>query len=378
MSTKQPYLSSVSLSGYKSINGVSIKFVEGLNILIGKNAAGKSNFLTFLDKAINLNLDDIFHLNAKINFNNNSQLNKIDIKRGLRFNENKKDLSSFLNILINEETNLVSKEDVQEKKILPESVFIRHGIPPQYPFLNESVSFQIDSSNKLFVALPKIISNEQLPLFVRNMAFELSWKIVTIFFGKNSAKSISSLNQIVEDVFEYCKIVQKYLKNHTPISGFRLTEGFNISQKEDEFNVTNLIFEFEVDGLWYNYRDLSDGTKRLFHIISDVVSAKEYATKKHIFLIEEPELGIHPHQYFKLLKFLKQESRNFQIIITTHSPQSLNILENDELNRIVLVENKDNKTVLRHLTQEEQEKAIEYKKDNMYLSDYWLYSDLEN
>ena len=39
------YLKRVQLSGYKSIEEVEIEFQKGFNIIIGKNAAGKTNFV---------------------------------------------------------------------------------------------------------------------------------------------------------------------------------------------------------------------------------------------------------------------------------------------------------------------------------------------
>ena len=97
-----------------------------------------------------------------------------------------------------------------------------------------------------------------------------------------------------------------------------------------------------------------------------------------IILIEEPELGIHPHQFKKLMDFLIEESRSKQIIITTHSPQSLDSLDENELNRIIIAysTNSESGTQLRHLDEREISKAHQYIKDD-FLSDYWLYSDLE-
>jgi predicted ATP-dependent endonuclease of OLD family len=46
------YITSVHLKGYKSIRDVSVTLNKGLNILIGANGSGKTNFLEFLDAAI--------------------------------------------------------------------------------------------------------------------------------------------------------------------------------------------------------------------------------------------------------------------------------------------------------------------------------------
>lgn len=63
--------------------------------------------------------------------------------------------------------------------------------------------------------------------------------------------------------------------------------------------------------------------------------------------------------------------------MTTHSPQALDSLENNELDRIVIAYTSPNlDTQFRHLNEGELSKAHEYIKED-FLSDYWLYSDLE-
>jgi recombinational DNA repair ATPase RecF len=45
---KDTYLQHVSLKNYKSIIDAEIEFKPGLNIIIGKNASGKTNFINGL------------------------------------------------------------------------------------------------------------------------------------------------------------------------------------------------------------------------------------------------------------------------------------------------------------------------------------------
>ena len=97
-----------------------------------------------------------------------------------------------------------------------------------------------------------------------------------------------------------------------------------------------------------------------------------------IFLLEEPELGIHPDQLHKLLLFLREQSEKRQIIITTHSPQVLDMLNENELDRITICELDEKKgTQFRNLKKAQIATAKKYMKEVGFLSDYWRYGSLE-
>lgn len=53
------FLQQVSLTGYKSIRETTIDIQSNLSIIIGKNAAGKTNFLFFLNKVLNYEFEDL-------------------------------------------------------------------------------------------------------------------------------------------------------------------------------------------------------------------------------------------------------------------------------------------------------------------------------
>jgi predicted ATPase len=149
------------------------------------------------------------------------------------------------------------------------------------------------------------------------------------------------------------------------------------------------MLEFDINGNMLPFESLSDGTKRMFYIITEtgVPDTSYFGSGFYssgpdigrILLIEEPELGIHPHQLQLLMDFLKEQSQHKQIIITTHSPQVLDILKNDELNRIIIASHSPEKgTQLRQLTEKEETKAKTYMSETGFLSDYWKYSDLDS
>ena len=115
------------------------------------------------------------------------------------------------------------------------------------------------------------------------------------------------------------------------------------------------------------------------HLKVFIIKRSIYLTilKNCIIIIEEPELGIHPHQLHELMRFIKKEAGNRQIIVTTHSPQVLNILNSEELNRIIICETTNKGTKMRYLTPLQIKRAQKYMDSDISLGDYWLHADLE-
>lgn len=72
--------------------------------------------------------------------------------------------------------------------------------------------------------------------------------------------------------------------------------------------------EYYEEGLLANL--LSDGTVDVAALITAL-----FFEDKDVVIIEEPERNIHPHLISGLMELMKDASRNRQIIVTTHSPE---------------------------------------------------------
>lgn len=397
------YLKNVSLSGYKSIDDVQIEFSPGLNIIIGKNAAGKTNFLQFLNKSLLLDYSTLNNFNTKLIFQNGKEVT-LEASRAIDiqdlFNENKKETNVKSNLYISnksvrdkkgEETSI--KDKLINKNIIFSSSFLCHGIPKEYLLMDTPFTFKADkngNSNELF----NLLNSNTLPYFTKNFVINLILEIMEkVSVSETKDFTNSSIRKTLSKVFKIMEGVKVALKRYSPIEDIRFSDNYNvfITENKESYQVNNLFLEFKINGNWLPFTSLSDGTKRLFYIISEIFEIPDDTNIKEsnngryygptrisrIILIEEPELGIHPHQFHRLLEFLKESSKRMQVIITTHSPQSLDTIDQDELYRIIIAySTPENGTKLRHLNKEELYKANEYIKDD-FLSDYWLYSDLE-
>ena len=393
---KDSYLKRTELSGYKSIVKTDIDFEDGLNIIIGKNATGKTNFLSFLNKALENSFGSMFNFSSTIEFHNE---NKVVVKAFNLLNKEElinkhqyKTKGVENEVLVNgrPDSDGSSGEAIrsvmERNNLFFTSRFIQHGVPENYPVIETPFSFIIDKTGVPDIFL-EIITKSNIPDFIKKLFMDLTISEVWEMNNMNADSLSSHLKQVLNDLSE----LKKFLAGFTPVSDIRLSENFSVSYDDEKevYSVNNLLYEFKVQDRWHPYNNLSDGTKRLFYVISEIVFSDYYHFSsdgfgkydeglKSIILIEEPELTVHPHQLMQLMNFLKEMSNEKQIILTTHSPEVLDVLNKEELKKIIIAYTESSKegTKLRHLDVGEIDKASAYMEED-YLSDYWKYSDLE-
>jgi predicted ATPase len=135
------------------------------------------------------------------------------------------------------------------------------------------------------------------------------------------------------------------------------------------------MYGFKMNNSWFKWDELSYGTRRIAWIVLNVL-----LIHKEVILIEKTELGIHPAQLARLMDFIKDQSAHKQIIITTHSPEVLDILESDELDRIKIARYDEARgtTVIEGLSDKKIALIQKYIQKTSLLSNYWSNIGLEN
>lgn len=392
------FLRQVSLAGYKSIRETAIEIQSNLSIIIGKNAVGKTNFLLFLNKVLNYEIEGLYNFKSVLTFAGKKGI-KLEAQNNLSKTKNSFSKNEYKFIVtIKEDVNVY--EASQYSKLIERlevenfscfSTLISHGVPEPYDVVDKPFTFTVNEYGWVFDLLSYGF-NLQHPYFIKSLLMAFLYEggdgNVLENMYKTSTEKIKL--RLEEYMFNELEIVKPFLQHFSPIEDVRFSKNCNVfeSKANEEYTINNLFLEFKVNGEWHPFSNLSDGTKRLFYIITEVAfpnkffftigTVGKYENKNsRIILIEEPELGIHPHQLHKLMLFLKEQSETKQIIITTHSPQVLDILGPNDLNSIVLASyDHPNGTILRHLSGEEIKKAKKYIKEE-FLSDYWIHSDLE-
>jgi len=393
------FISKAELSREKSIRDVKIDLHDGLNIIIGENGAGKSNFLTFFYEAINFS-DKLRPFNkASFNINKiNESAYQLKISgKGTQYGGHEGEVITIF------DSNL-SYEIYQNEKKIEDGIdngtlinsysrydiiftcqLIKHGIPYRTPFIDTPFQFELTSyTNHAYSYqsnLSPLVFEKEYPYFLKSTFLDLE-----IYLLKIPITGIT--RELIKEQLDIIYSIKEYLREYSPIEDIEISDDFNIHKDEKgTITINNLFLRYKINNQWLPFSSLSDGTKRLFYIITEIAFpsharffhkgfGRNAREANRIILLEEPELGIHPHQLNKLMDFIREQSKHKQIIITTHSPQVLDILKKDELDRIIIADIGNDGTWLRHLNEKEKKKASIFMEDKGFLSDYWRFSDL--
>ncbi len=372
------HISHIQLKGYKSIQNLSVDLKSGLNIIIGANGSGKTNFLVFVEAVLSNRM-------IKLSSNYSSTFDFFNKKayKWTKSAQNNPEMSRQLY------TNaLILSDKIQTRE--PENVVFEHQV--FFPTgQNQTLVAEINPSNirgtlenpiKVSFEIPK-----EIPFLDRQITLSLSETFIFEAFGALQEcvnKSIATANNFqkkesidesmlknqITKAFDFDEKIKNDIRKYSLIQDIRLNPHFSLSQNNGNIQLAYLNYEFKIDTQWLNWSQLSDGTKRIFYLMLEVLTPE-----KSLCLIEEPELGIYPDQLRKLLIFLKEQAEEKQIIITTHSPQVLNILAENELDRIIFTHfEAERGTTMHHLSYFQKEIVQNFISEGFSIGDAWLYS----
>ncbi len=96
--------------------------------------------------------------------------------------------------------------------------------------------------------------------------------------------------------------------------------GIDIEWTIDQNDSGNYFIKYVFEGITHSSEGIGDGIWSIFTICDALYDSTERGT----IVIDEPELSIHPRLQKRLMTILAEESKNKQIIISTHSPYFVN------------------------------------------------------
>ncbi|HEY5570908.1 MAG TPA: AAA family ATPase [Bacteroidales bacterium] len=307
----------IQIEGYKSIKSLDLVLAP-INILIGANGSGKSNFLSFfelLKHVYNCNLkeyvalkggtDKFLHLGSKITSEISTKLffrtnaysftlkqgegSFIFVKEGLWYLTS--DYSSSIDVAsLNDESKLRFQTVSRAK-------YIR-------TFLDslEKYHFHDTSTNSPFTKVSNINTD----------TFRLYDK------GENIAAFLYNIRE------KHITIYHLILKTIQSIAPYFLDFVLN----PDENGNLRLLWKSKFGSQIYSVNDLSDGTIRFIALTTLFMQPNLPQT----IIIDEPELGLHPAAVVKFSGLIQSAAaKNCQIILATQSADLISYFEPEDI-----------------------------------------------
>lgn len=175
------------------------------------------------------------------------------------------------------------------------------------------------------------------------------------FLKEDGSNLASFLYKIKETHPNHFKIIEHTIRSVAPFF-----ERFNLhpDSRNPEMIFLNWLEKGSDD--YFNSQNLSDGTLRFIALCTLLLQPEIPKT----IIIDEPELGLHPFAIQKLGAMIKSASVKSQIIVST---QSVTLVDQFTADDIIIVERKDEQTVFSRLKSENLKEWLE----DYALSELW-------
>ncbi|MBD2625348.1 AAA family ATPase [Trichormus variabilis] len=334
-------LSRIILRGFKSIADCDIQLSQ-LNILIGCNGAGKSNFISFfrmvqeiLDGHLQVFVsrqggpDTILHFGRKTTEQLEIELyfgnNYFSYFATLEPTQNNRLMFSKESFGWNGDAGEIDSGHFETQALI--------GTETKY-VLSDMLTWRVyhfhDTSDSAYVkqAAP-INDNIYLRPDARNLA-------AFLYLLKNNYSQ--SYQQIVKTI----RIVAPFFGD------------FLLRPSPHNQDVIELEWFEKGQDIPFKAHLLSDGTLRFICLAT--VFLQPTALQPETILVDEPELGLHPYAITILASLMRTASREKQVIVST---QSVELLNEFTAKNVIVVDRKDGKSLLRRLNEDDLQEWLE-------------------
>ncbi|MDM8542514.1 AAA family ATPase [Desulfococcaceae bacterium HSG9] len=374
-------ISKITLENFFSFrHPTPIDLNPDINILLGINGSGKSNFLKAIqlvyesiigngleklflknwsgfDSVANFNNDAQDYIKLAVEFNKNS-INHITHNQGFQFPTNP---IYEIKIFKSGATSYYLKEKLFSKSIkADENDFIymemdnTQGIISthergkvgfqKYPQASKQITFKSTEPVLRQISDPEIF----YPMFTLKRALEelsVYYYFDTTFNSPvRQPSGYGTETKLLPDGQNLITILNN-IKNSHSLDYNKIEEA--IKKINPDFKAIN--FAFLGSKLYLVLREkcltksvsiehISDGTIRYLLLLSILFNPQQ----GNLVCIEEPETSLHPDMINTIADAIKQASKNTQLLITTHSPLLLNSYEIDNI--LIFEKNADNAT----------------------------------
>ncbi len=357
-------LSSLTIKGYKSIQNMENLKLGNLNILLGANGAGKSNFISVFKF-----LADMYEQNLQLHVQKNGGADALlhygrkktpKMEMGFYFGNNGYEFS----LIPTKDNRLIFEKE--------ELCFTGDYVQPYYGTRIFPSSHLIASAHREAILKN---STDTYAKFVKP-AIE-SWRIY--HFHDTSDTALVKQAHFATDNLRFkpdaanlaaflLHLKKKYPKNYEQIvNTIRLVAPYfyDFVFREGEQTIELEWFEKgDLDTPWKAHI-LSDGTIRFICLATLFLQPLHpIISKTHTLLIDEPELGLHPYALAVLADLIKRAAEQIQVIICT---QSVELINHFSANDIIVVDRINDASVFKRLDEEQLKDWLE----DYTLGDLW-------
>lgn len=343
-------LKKIEIKGYKSIRELSLD-LEPLNILIGSNGVGKSNFISFFKLINNIyedrlqefslkkGVDSLLHYGRK---NTSKIYGKLDLSPNIYSVtlEPSDEGALFIAEQVNEYGEEHHGQLNMKESALRSSSTQRNRYLNRYLESYKTYHFH-DTSNTAPLRSPaQVNDNHSLKEDGRNLPAYLYYL---------QEKHPKTFNRI-----------EKTIRSTVPFF-----DRFDLKPSQHNKDSIQLVWlEKQYPDSYFDATHLSDGSLRFIALTTLLLQPE----LPKIIIIDEPELGLHPFAINKLSGLLQSVvARGCQVIVST---QSVNLLNNFEPNNIITVDKEDNQSVFNRLNEDDLKNWL----DDYSVGDLWIKS----
>lgn len=359
----------VEIKNYKSIKELKIE-LKSINILIGSNGVGKSNFVSFF-KLINAifnqrlqkyiieeSIDNILYFGrkksesmfGKVIFNSGEDKNNAYFFElfqtktgGLYINE---EGSGFKVDRDNNTHNYFSKYDLQESTIALSALY-RNNYLRQH-LTNLQIFHFHDTSTTSFLRRACDIND--------NLYFKQDGRNLPAFLYLLKCNHPKVFDRVVKNIQTVAPYIDKFI-----------LEPKKLSNQENEIEL-RWVDKGDSESNFSAFQ-LSDGTLRFIALSTLLMQPNPPS----VIIIDEPELGLHPFAIGKLAGMINIVSQKSQVIIATQSPGLISHFTPEDV--VVMDKNfTENQTKFERLKTEQLEAWLR----DFSLGDLWVNNDIDS
>lgn len=374
-------ISFVKIEGFKSIRNLSDFRLRNLNVLIGPNRSGKSNFLDFWDlissagkeqlpQAINrrggivdvLSWEQNLPLNFELNFD---AVDDFEEYGGISYSA--EIVSRRLSYVILKE--LFIKTPARGQPLSGTSFDGDRSLPPGYNWLYDELikqGHQIDTNNLAIAQIRDTVDypvHDKLRRYLSNILVHRPFNTEENAPIRNpqplGAREADAPPTRLNRGGDNLSNVLYHLQNEPKYQDYY--NEFLLTLQRAFPSLERLVFRAEggqgktilswQDRHFNKYpitaNLLSDGTLRFMCLLAALYDPEPPS----LLCIDEPEVGLHPQQLRLLASVIQEASERVQILVTTHSSDLISFLQNVE--DVVVVEAEDGWSKLRRLDPKE-------------------------